>query len=643
MIKRLALILLITASAAGSAGRAAAQVPAGNAQVLTLLVLQDGDAQRLAQVQSMIQAGKGQTLHVFPYQAIIAQMPIGALQELQAQPQVAAVFTRAVDLTAIDHYGPEARRWVSVWNDLVRPATTTPTAHRAAQLQATGNGDALVAPDLGTVHATDTETDSVAPGYFQTSEYMAGSVAVGIILVESNGRVDPSTEDWTSDEKQLVVNKIVAGLNWWARLEPRAHLSFVYDDHFSNPLPTDVEPISRPSYDQQYWVGDAMSALGYHSPSYFSSVRSYNHDLRALYHTHWAFTIFVVNSSNDSDGSFSDGYFAYAYLGGPFMVMTYKNGDYGPGNMDAVATHEMGHIFFALDQYYSAAQPCYLRAGYLAVENQNSQYGGCALNTSSIMRGQVFPFTASAIDPYAAGQVGWRDSDSDDILDPLDVELPVTFTVVLTQTNHVSVTGTARIVPFPSPSRPSVTINTLSGVQYRFDEGDWWQAAADDGTFDETREDYHLSAALSPGRHVLEVSAVDTAGNVSSVSARQTITILDPADGGLITELDRPSGDLYAGQPAAINGAAYDLSGSVVAGVQYRVNEGAWQSAAAQDGAFDSDHESFAVTINLLVTGTYKIEAFASNMAGQTQVNFASRVFTVTAPTYTVFLPFVAR
>jgi hypothetical protein len=58
-----------------------------------------------------------------------------------------------------------------------------------------------------------------------------------------------------------------------------------------------------------------MGALGYKSSSYFTRVRDYNNALRATYQTDWAFTVFVVDSSADGDNHFSDGYFAYAYLG----------------------------------------------------------------------------------------------------------------------------------------------------------------------------------------------------------------------------------------------------------------------------------------------------------------------------------------
>ena len=499
--------------------------------------------------------------------------------------------------------------------------------------------DAFVAPDLPTGILRLAATSPVTPGYYQTSEYMAGSVAVGIVLVQSDGSVDPSTEHWTAEEKQRVYNKIVAATHWWASLEPRAHLSFVFDDHFSNPLPTRVEPITRPYTDMGYWIADAMGALGYSAPSYLTRVRDYTNQLRVTYHTDWAFTIFVVDSSNDRDGQFSGGYFAFACLGGPLLVMTYNNGGYGPDNMDIVAAHEMGHIFYALDQYPSALQPCTIHSGYLSVENQNSGYGSCTLNVSSIMRNPMMAYPDKAIDPYAAGQIGWRDSDGDSILDPLDTELPVGITTISQTSNSVMVSGTAEIVPYPSPTRPNVTINTLTGVRYRFDKGDWQQATADDGAFDGTTEGYHFAASPRPGRYALEVAALDSAGNVSAIYATGVITVLDPIDGGLITQLYSPSSAISAGKGITLSGEAFQLNGSTVANVQYRVNGGPWRPAQAQDGAFDSDDEPFSLILDSLPAGTHLIEARATDVNGKTEVNFASQP--VTVKVYTTFLPMV--
>lgn len=639
--KKLGLVLLTIIVTFGLWAPASTAHAQSDVQVRAFVSMTDNDAQQLAQVQAFIKAHGGRTLHTFPHQAVIAEIPSATIQPLAALPGVDAVFDQAIEPSTMNSFDPNAHRFASVWNSLVASQSAASNVNLMAGEHYDDPNDAFTAPDLLSADRMGiAATTSVTPGYYQTSEYMAGSVAVGIVAVESDGSVDPSTEDWTSDEKQHIFGEIVTALNWWAELEPRANLRFVYNDHFSNPLPTGVEPIGRPQHDEQYWIADAMSALGYDAPSYFTRVRDYNNALRTAYQTDWAFTIFVVDSSADSDNRFSDGYFAYAYLGGPFMVLTYGNNGYGPGSMDAVAAHEMGHIFYALDQYRSAQQPCTRRSGYLDVENQNSQYGSCASDASSIMRGGTYPYTVASIDPYAAGQIGWRDSDGDDILDPLDTDLPVSIASVSVNGDSVVVSGTAEIVPYPSPGRTSVTINTLAGVQYRFDGGDWQPAAADDGAFDGTAGGYHFIAPLSPGLHTLEVAAQDSAGNVSDVFATETVAILDPVDGGLNTELVQPSGYVSAGEASTISGVAYHLQAGAIADVQYRVNGGAWQSVSAQDGAYDSDYELFTLAIGSLDAGTYLVQARAADADGNIEINFASRQVTI-SNVRTVFLPIV--
>jgi hypothetical protein len=620
-----------------------ALVQSGIHQVEAFILLMDSNNAQLAQVQNFIKMNGGRTIHIFPYQAIIAKASPDVVSKLANLSSVAAVFTEAVELAALASYGPTARRFASAWNNMVAAPSVPMDLGTMSEGHTDNHDDVFIAPDMPSAKKLSIAANNpVTPGYYQTSEYMAGSVAVGIVLVESNGSIDPSTENWTPDEKQLVFNEIMAAFNWWARLEPRANLSFVYDDHFSNPLPTSVEPITRPFTDQRIWINDAMSALGYNANYYFTQVRDYDNTLRATYQTNWAFTIFVTDSSNDNDHRFSDGYFGYAYLGGPFLVLTYGNNGYGPSNMDAVAAHEIGHIFAALDQYSSASQPCNRRSGYLNVENQNSQYGSCASNVNSIMRGQTFPFSARAIDPYAAGQIGWRDSDDDSIFDPLDTQLSLTPPDLLLNNNRVIANGLAQIIPYPAPSRASVTINTLTSVQYRLNQGEWQPATASDGAFDGTVENYNFtSQPLLPDLHLLEIAAFDSAGNISDTFAPQTIIIPDPTDPGPNTQLYAPD-NLVAEQSVNLDGVAYHAQGGNLVKVEVRVNSSTWQLGEAQDGIFDSNYEPFTLSINLSEPGTYLIEARATDVNGNVEVNFSRREILVgQIQSSTIFLPLV--
>lgn len=621
----------------------AAGKPVQNGLIQTFILLTANDKDTLTQMQNLIKDRGGQINHILSCQALIAKVSPQLLPQLITLPGVAGVYTQAVELAIMDGYGPAARRFASAWNSLITPQPSLPGSSSITEVQSSKHEDAFAAPDVPMGKELSISGASLTPGYYQTSEYMAGSVAVGIVLVESNGAIDPSTENWTSDEKQLVFNEIMTALNWWAKLEPKTHLTFVYDDHFSTPLPTSVEPITRPFTDQQYWISDAMKALGYNSASYFTSVRNYDNALRTLYQTDWAFTIFVVDSSADGDNHFKDGYFAYAYLGGPFMVLTYGNNGYGPSNMDAVAAHEMGHIFQALDQYGGAAQTCTRRSGYLNIENQNSEASGCLSNVNSIMRGQIYPYTLGVIDPYAAGQIGWRDSDKDNILDPLDTQLTVTLSEISQNERRITGSGTTQIIPYPSPNRASVTINTLTSVKYRFNSDSWQPALATDGAFDETSEDYRImSAPLEPGLHLLEVAGFDSAGNVSNPFASSAVIIPDPLDPGPNTELYTPD-NTVANQALTLNGIAYHAQRGHIAQVEFRVNRGPWQLAQAQDGLFDDDYEPFIVSLNLPEAGTYLIETFATDTDGFVESDFASREVQVIQPLTTVFLPLLTN
>ncbi len=283
-----------------------------------------------------------------------------------------------------------------------------------------------------------------------------------------------------------------------------------------------------------------MSNKGCSGSNYFDQVRQYNSALRQTHQADWAFTIFVVDSSNDADGRFAgpadvggDSLFAYAYLNGPFTVVTYDNASYGAHNMDAVVAHEVGHIFGALDQYQAAAAPCTQPGGYLGVENQNGQLGGCSSDVPSIMRGGVSPYRAASIDPYARGQVGWRDTDGDGILDPLDT--PVTLvgpdqSALSQQENVFAFSGQLQQSSYPNSARSSVLINVFSQVQYRATAGQWvgqWiDVQATDGAFDSLAETFTFTTAPLPGGTVtVEAQVTDRFGNQLLVLPMATLDL----------------------------------------------------------------------------------------------------------------------
>ncbi|NIO45152.1 MAG: hypothetical protein GTN36_06415 [Candidatus Aenigmarchaeota archaeon] len=277
--------------------------------------------------------------------------------------------------------------------------------------------DVRVAPDDSPMIIAATE-----PTHQQTSEFMIGDVSVAIILMESNGSIDPNLEDWDDWRIDKVVSEVQNGLNWLAEKEPRANLEWTYHTYV---IETSYEPINRTTSEDnvELWVNEAMESFGFTSGSYWERVRSFDNDLRNSDGTDWAFTIFVVDSLNDTNGRFADNSFAFAFPGGPLFVMTYDNGYFEIDRMDAVVAHETGHIFRAADEFRYFCKDesyCYREYGFLQVENQNCNIDACLSDVPCIMRGGPDPFTSGSICDYTRGQVGWRDEDEDNILDAID-------------------------------------------------------------------------------------------------------------------------------------------------------------------------------------------------------------------------------
>lgn len=385
-------------------------------------------------------------------------------------------------------------------------------------------------------------------GFYDTSEFMIGSVSVAVILPESDGTLDDSTENWTAAQEEEVYREIQAGYGWWQARESKANLSFKY--HFysgrtDTRATTKYEPINRNTYgtdyypaEQHLWISEIMNKFGYKggnendSYSIFYPTRSFLNDIRNSDRTDWAFLVFVVNSANDDDGRFPDHRFAFSYYGGPFMIMTYDNYRYGISNMDAVAAHEMGHTFYALDQYEDAQKDCSLRLGYLNYENQNSEYsasgGSCKSNVPSIMRGGISPYTQNALDKYARGQVGWADDNKNGVLDSVDKIPKISINSIVRNSSGVTYFGSTSILakknknPYSETlhqhynyTKNNITNNTIKNVEYRVNRGIWQNAAAVDGAFDNVSENFSFTVLKSSNRnpYYVEIKTISRFGN----------------------------------------------------------------------------------------------------------------------------------
>ena len=323
-----------------------------------------------------------------------------------------------------------------------------------------------------------------------TSAVMLGNVRVSVVLMESDGSIDANTEDWTADEISKIKGELIDGAAWWEDtlyeqfpLNPYP-LTFTFDFTYAdNPVATGYEPITR-TYDESFlWTAEFIASVGFDtSGDLWHDSKAWDDAVRDNAGADWAFTVFIVDSSNDLDGQFADGYFAWAYLGGPYQVMTYDNEGWTIDRMDMVFAHETGHMFFALDEY-PGSWDYYQRSGYYNTQNLNayelnSLYEFRVPSIMAEVNKQLVAWAEHTSSPSSMAMLGWQDSDSDGIFDILDV--PHGLRGV---SQHIGdtflFTGSSEVRTLPNLN-PQVngyntvndfTLNEIDAVQYRFDSG----------------------------------------------------------------------------------------------------------------------------------------------------------------------------
>ena len=381
--------------------------------------------------------------------------------------------------------------------------------------------------------------DSIGVTPRDTGEFLLGTVLVTPVFIESDGSIDPETQNWTAAEIDEMLAKVRTGVDWWTETLDRQNtvhsLDFVIDDTFArDPFESPYEPIDRNTSAVNEYVGHFVTELGYgDSLSIEDAVQRFNHDQRAKFDTDWSFTIFVVDSSDDPDGLFASGGFgaAFAYAGGLFMVT--------PSTRPAsTITHEMGHIFWARDEYPGGGSFTDTR-GYYDTQNLNASDNPTPgfIQDISIMRGGI-PLTAAYDAHYSPAStfamVGWQDSDGDGIFDLADVPLEldgVGYFDAATSTYHFR--GTAAAVPLRNQNssgvQSDITLNRVSELQYRVDGGDWITAATPASQHATLNVSFPIGANFTD----IELRVIDTAVGVQSPVFSGTNLVPATSTGGV--------------------------------------------------------------------------------------------------------------
>jgi len=480
------------------------------------LVVESSGSMSLSELAEVLEARGARITHRLPPDLLVGQLPPGLLEGPRLPEGV----------SLLSFSDPAARphsRAVGAVHRFLGGATGLPGRELPLPEPLTGDTFELEPGELALPKALrDCERPSA------TSAFLAGSVSVGLILPESSDPPsDPNLEDWATEDPahagesrfDLVVAEVMEGLDFLAAQHPDAGLSFTYDLQLG--VRIDREPIHWNASERMTWMRPTMDALGYEGLSPTTAVRRYVDELREAHDSDWGFAAFIMDSLNDADGAPPNGFpFAYALLGGPYMVMTYDNDGWGINRMDVVTAHETGHIFRALDEYRSAGNTCGARSGYLTVENANndSEPGDpdCTPtpDTSCVMRA-----ASGSVCEFTTGQLGLRDSDDNGIPDVRDAPPHSLFDEdgpLLLGVDSVLLEGDVRALSLPeeSPHAPTrYTINRVAAAEWRLDAGAWQALAATDGAFGGRCERVSMDlVGLSEGWHEVELRGTNDVG-----------------------------------------------------------------------------------------------------------------------------------
>ena len=495
------------------------------------VALRDATPGALTAFVQRLEAAGGHASVVWASGAAVVYADDAVLARTEIAQAVASVHRAPLDERALAAFDPGRRLTGAAWNFALTLGDPGADAEPAVPAEGSGVGlpDAGPRPVLlarppeaasGSGPSTLSAYNHVPLGadYYDTSEFMAGRVAVGVWLLDDAA---PGAS-WTSGEISQTLGGVQAGLDNWVRKGgASAFLTFFIETHENQTV--SGTPIQKPMSWDATWANEVMGNNGWTGANGFEKCFAYNHSIRDAYAANWCYSIFIADSNPSvNQGLFQGGGYAWAYYGGPWIYMSrYSTWAYNYSRYYAVVPmHESGHIFMSTDEYDGSMQ----YSGYLNVADVD--FARCIMNQND----------STTVCAATRSQIGWRDLDGDGIIEPLDVPPDATLVPLApdptgdptpTWSGHARVMALHNHNPYSGYQPPhDQTIARIQMVQCRVDGGPWSAASASDGVFDSYAEDFTWTPApLAPGTHVIESRALTTAGAWTAAYGTDTVTV----------------------------------------------------------------------------------------------------------------------
>lgn len=536
LVAGMLLLCLWVPASAGQIGRPAPAL---------LLFSCQGDREFRAEIEKLQHEG-ARVLHLFPPYAAIVYTSEGEAAVLSSHAPVRSMTQSSLSDSELSGLDEQHLIVALAWNQVFMGAKV----EAKVRDEEPAENDALDVPfkamALGQTESLGCPTGAPAK---MVSEYMLGSISLNVILPQSTGAIDISTETWDSQREAQVLAGVVAGAQWLLERgpsKPGVALSFTYHLYSGRtdaraatayePIGRSADPVHEPGTGEGLWTNEILNAFGYGAlPDRWTKSRAFDNDTRTADGTNWAVTVFVADSLNDADGRFADNRFAYTWQPGSHIIMTYDNSGWGISRMGSVFAHELCHAFWARDEYSGSGCSCTQTSGYLNASNGNCA-ATCPTNlTTCVMRSVDLSGDAGILCPDTARQIGWTDDDGDGVPNAVQALPAIQLDSPVLSANQMSISGQTQVqaVPNLNPSSQAyacpITLARLQGVQVRIDGGTWANATTEAGfTGSQTGTFTYTANGLAPGTHTMDVQTTDTLGQVQTSTTTFTVAASDP-------------------------------------------------------------------------------------------------------------------
>jgi hypothetical protein len=193
-----------------------------SARPASLLVVNEPDGAARRRFERTLERMGGSVLATFAPRLVIAQVPPGADAAL-AKVGLVTRFDRAVGDADVPGVTAAESRFLAVYSNRWQDVVPAAQKIEAFQTEPPPGESAEAAPQI----APGEPGPVVDPEDTVAIPYASGTVVVSIVLPESNGAIDGSTEDWTEDRVREVYLKVQAALDRIGSADPNAKLHFI--------------------------------------------------------------------------------------------------------------------------------------------------------------------------------------------------------------------------------------------------------------------------------------------------------------------------------------------------------------------------------------------------------------------------------